>query len=351
MKKYNNTFIRDDKIFYHSDRFNNWKKEKEVYPITVEIHLTERCNNRCFYCNYTTTQESMRLEDFKVAIQKLTQTMTKAIILSGGGEPLLHPNVSDAIKIITKAGMNSAIITNLSIKDENLYVTILKNCSWCRISFDASNATVYKKIREVDGFELVNGNVQHLVKLKNKLKSQTTIGVQSVINRYNIDDVFDEIKLAAKLEVDYIQIRPIETMPSEQLAYSKRQYDRVMKQIDAGYKFERKDFKIIRSDKWDVINPYLKERRHGFSFCHVFKMIAAVDVRGDVYVCCHQIEKRNKDLCYGNILKEDINLIMSRRKKVIKNLDLSKCYLECRGSHINHRLENLRKSIPHVNFL
>jgi MoaA/NifB/PqqE/SkfB family radical SAM enzyme len=293
----------------------------------------------------------MTLDEFKTAVEKLVRVQTKAIILSGGGEPTLHSHIIEAIQTISAVGMDSAIITNLLRHNEDLYTTILQHCTWCRVSLDASNAHLYKTIRGVDGFEQSVFNIQQLVKLKKRLNSQTTIGIQSVVNRYNCQDIFNEIKLTAKLGVDYIQIRPVETMPNEELIYSTSQYDEIMAQIEAGYQYEREGFRIIRSNKWDLINPYVSKREHGFSFCHAHMMIAAIDVRGDMYVCCHQVENRNESLCYGNILREPIEEIMSRRRTIIQNLDLKKCYLECRASNINRRLESLLSPVPHKNFL
>lgn len=344
-------FITIDKIFSHLDMVNKWIKGRSAYPITVELHLTELCNNRCFYCHYPKSPKTMSLANAKVAIKKLSSIGTKALVLSGGGEPTLHSAVKKVIKIMVKEKIESAIITNLFKRDNELYKTILKRCTWCRISLDSSKESIYKRIRGVSGFGNVISNIRKLVKLKNQLKSRTTIGVQSVINRYNINDIFREIKLASELGVDYIQIRPVETMPGEKLTYSKKQYDHIMQQIETGYQFEHSNFKIIRSNKWDVINPYLKKRVHGFYFCHAHMMIAAIDAHGDMYVCCHQIETRNKDMCYGNILKEPISSIMLRRKRIIKNLDLKKCYLECRASNVNRRLQSLKNYVPHANFL
>lgn len=344
-------YITTDKIFSHFDTLYQWKHGQDIFPITVEIHLTEQCNNRCFYCHYPKTPQTMAFSDFTTAIEQLSRIHTKAIILSGGGEPTLHPQAINALPMISAAGMDAAIITNLGQYDEDIYLAILKYCTWCRISLDSSNAYLYQKIRGVEGFERVIFNIQQLVKCKKKLQVSTTIGVQSVVNQYNWDDIFNEIKLASQLGVDYVQIRPVETMPGEEVIYSIAQYDQIMQQIEAGRQFERDDFKVIRSNKWDIITPYFATREQGFSFCHAYMMIAAIDVRGDMYVCCHQIENRNQSLCYGNIFHEPIEQIMARRKTVIKNLDLRHCYLECRASNINRRLESLLKAVPHKNFL
>ena len=293
----------------------------------------------------------MALKNFQKVVKELAHAKSKAVILSGGGEPTVYPYLIEAIETITQAGMESALITNLLVRKDRLYKTILEKCSWCRISLDASNESLYRKIRGTVGFEKVVSNIRHLAAMKRKLNSSMTIGVQSVANRHNMHDILKEIKMASKLGVDYMQVRPVETMPGSRLIYTKRDFDRIMREIEGGRQFERSDFKIIRSNKWDVINPYLKDRHHGFSFCHAYMMFAAIDVRGDVYVCCHQIENRNKKMCYGNILKEPFSRIMARRKAVIRNLDLKQCYLECRGSNINRRLESLKHQVPHANFL
>lgn len=146
-RKRKNIFITNEKIFSHLETIYNWKKGADVFPITIEVHLTERCNNRCFYCNYPKTPKDIGLDDFKIVIKKLSQIKTRSVILSGGGEPTLHQDISDAIKTIAKSEMDSAIITNLLVRDEHLYKTIIKHCTWCRISLDSSNEGLYKKIR------------------------------------------------------------------------------------------------------------------------------------------------------------------------------------------------------------
>ena len=349
--KKHDKFITPDKIFAHPEELYKWYTDKNVNPITFEVHLTERCNNKCFYCNYKKSSKDMSIDDFKKVVGKLSKVGVKAVILSGGGEPTLHKNVVDAINVIDSFGMDSAIISNLVLFNEKLYRTILEKCTWCRISFDSSSPEIYKKIRGTEGFGDVIKNIKLLTGYKKKMGSKTTLGLQVVVNKFNMDDIYKEIKLSSELGVDYVQVRPVETMPKEKIPYSKNQYDHIMKQVQRGMRFERKNFKIICSNKWDTINPYNKMRRHDFNFCHAYLLIGAIDVNGDSYVCCHQIEDKNKALCYGNLIKEPVNKVMSRRKKVISKLDLSRCYLECRASNINRCLERLKRPSEHINFL
>ena len=100
-----------------------------------------------------------------------------------------------------------------------------------------------------------------------------------------------------------------------------------------------------------MANPRSRMKTHGFSFCHGYPFIGAIDARGDYYICCHKVEMRDKRFYCGNVIKEPIQLVMSKREKVIKHLNLKYCYLECRGSNLNRRLEGLLHHKEHKNFL
>lgn len=208
-------FITNDKIIYHQQQLGSWLKGQAVNPITVEIHLTEKCNNRCFYCNYEKSNKEMCFKDFKKAVKKLSEIKVKGLIFSGGGDPLLYAQLSSALRLTASYKIDAAIITNLLSEDAVKFQAILKNCLWCRISLDSSNRSVYRKIRGTDSFDRVIRNINSLVKMKKKEDSSTTLGVQSVVNRYNYKDIFDEIKMVSEFGVDYFQIRPVETKLNE----------------------------------------------------------------------------------------------------------------------------------------
>ena len=43
-------FITSDKVFYHLDRLSDWENGNIVNPITFEIHPSNLCNSKCYYC-------------------------------------------------------------------------------------------------------------------------------------------------------------------------------------------------------------------------------------------------------------------------------------------------------------
>ena len=54
-------YIRGDKIFYHRELFD-FLDEAEVSPITLELHLSNRCNMRCGYCFFDDRDKQLELD-------------------------------------------------------------------------------------------------------------------------------------------------------------------------------------------------------------------------------------------------------------------------------------------------
>ncbi|MBU2051226.1 MAG: radical SAM protein [Gammaproteobacteria bacterium] len=346
-------FISNQKIFEHIDVLSKWKAGESIQPINVEIHLTERCNCKCVYCHYAKSVENMDIKKFARIVKILANNGTKSISLSGGGEPSVHKDIAKAIEIIHGVNLDAAMVTNLIVTPE-IYTNHLKYFTWVRISIDSADAETYKRIRGVNKFDTVVENIRKIISIKKTSGAQTTIGLQSVICKSNINSIGAQIFLAAKLDVDYIQIRPIETMPGDAIPYTIKEYDFITKQVSNTMdhlKMMGSNLQVIFSNKWELIGPRNTNRFHPFKFCHAYQMIPAIDVRGDMYVCCHQIERRNGWMCYGNVFRDKYEDIMANRKVVIEKLDLKTCYLGCRGHNLNTTLERLNKPSQHRNFL
>ena len=57
-----NIRIDSHKLIYHPDAVAGWLKGENIYPIEIEIGLTNACNHRCTFCavdytGYKSSQE------------------------------------------------------------------------------------------------------------------------------------------------------------------------------------------------------------------------------------------------------------------------------------------------------
>ena len=330
-------FLDTNKIVYHPDRLSSWLNENyaAVKPITVELHLSGRCNNNCYYCfdKSNKTGILMGKKDAIVIIDKLKQLGVVGIVLSGGGEPTMNNDLGEIIKYIHTNGMDVGLITNGVKIPVGLISIIAEHCTWVRVSYDSTNPDIYKKIRKTDNAIDVISNLKLLVAHKKKC----TIGAQIVVNEYNLHDLWHTTHDLSKVGLDYLQIRPLENVEYDDyvLEYILNQLD-VLKKIHGDW--------LVLSQKWDLIDQNIS-----FNKCWCYSFIGTITVGGDMYICCHHIN--NKKYCYGNLIREDIVDIINKRDIVAKNINLKKCPKLCRGVGVNLALEKIKCGIEHVNFL
>jgi len=344
-------YITSDKIFFHLERLLKWRMKEEVFPVTVEIHPTNRCNNKCEYCQYEKDDSTLSPGQFSEIVEKLKRIDVKGIILSGGGEPTLNRHTPWFLEILHEKKIHSAVITNLNLFSDNLYESILRCADWVRVSMDTVDRNRYRELRGVNNLDEVLKNIRSIVKMKHALDSSTTIGAQIVVTNRNIADILPVSQMASRLGVDYVQIRPVEVLPKGPLPYSSDEFDRIEEEIRKARELEAPSLTVIRSDKWDLIHPGNGEREHGFSFCHGYPFIGAVTATGDYYICCHKVERKDHRFFCGNLVTDSVESVMKNRARAIKSLDLDDCYLGCRGSNINRKLQGLLARKEHKDFL
>src|SRR3989344_9049311 len=145
-------------------------------PRTVEFFISDSCNHSCIGCHSKILHNSKdKFLDIKRAnelIDELSSLGVKSIEISGGGEPLLYPNIIEFIKYVNSKGMKAGLFTNgILIKNEK---DLIDNLLFIRMAFDASNRETYKKIHGKDHYGKLLDNIRKLVKYKKNKKTGAT---------------------------------------------------------------------------------------------------------------------------------------------------------------------------------
>jgi len=340
-------FITSDKIMYYPHYLSQWELGhwETIPPITIELHPSNVCNHKCYYC-FAEKQKDGRLmttEDAFKIINRLVALETKGLILSGGGEPTLHPDIDKIILYAKKKGLEIGLITNGSALSKKLQEVILDCCTWVRFSFDSANPATYKKIRGVDMAEKTYKNIHNLVMTRHDRKSKCTIGAQAVVTEHNVQDLHLTAIALMQTGVDYFQMRPLENE-----TYSKEFYDEAIKGMEAA-QAAAPDLHCIVSGKWKIVNPHTDLKDRGYKACWCYPFIGAITVDGNIYICCHFVGI--KQFCYGNMITDRTEDILQNRDIAGANIKLANCPLACRGNQINIRLEGLKRGCEHQAFL
>ena len=155
----------------------------------LEFHPYDCCPLSCLYCTYH--KEKSAVFPFK-SMEKLRIFEPKAIVVSGGGEPVYYTDgkyhFNDVIYKLREMFPNAGI----GVTSNGQYLPDggwQKEVEWIRVSIDTDNEKTFKRIK--DGSlkksletlkALVNGPIKH-------------VGAGFVYSRFNIDEVYGFLKL------------------------------------------------------------------------------------------------------------------------------------------------------------
>lgn len=178
----------------------------------VNIELTNRCNQRCFFCPVnnkrvlkpiTRVKSDMNVKDFE-KIVKNYRKYCDVVNLSHHGETFLYPKLKEAILILKKYGVDYSLTTNGSLVGK--YIDILTKYPPKLILFSlyTVNSEKFKKLTATGDLKIVLKNIQTLLDLKTEGKINTKIVIR-VIDMYGFEKDVEDVKKYFKdknVEVD-----------------------------------------------------------------------------------------------------------------------------------------------------
>ncbi len=125
-----------DKFKYHQNSIKSYKQGNGKTIISTHISPEGRCNLKCPYCSvaYRTTFDRIEFDTIKKYIGILKERGLQAVILTGGGEPTLYPQINELIEMIHgDYGLDLAMITNGTTLDR-IHPSNRNKFQWLRVS-------------------------------------------------------------------------------------------------------------------------------------------------------------------------------------------------------------------------
>ena len=269
-------------------------------PLSYTISVTYRCNSRCLTCNiYEKDAAELTPGEYEKIFKKLGRR--PFWVTFSGGEPFLRKDFSDIVKSFYRICRPSIInIPTNGILSESIpgeVVSMADFCSDARIIVNLSLDDIGEKhdaIRGAPGaFEKA---LMTYRELKRRQGSNVTIGIHTVVSRYN-QDRFQEIYAYMKrLEPDsYItemaeEREELGTMgeahgpdPGTYKKIVDFLYDR-MQQEEHGERIPEL-VKSFRMEYYKLAEQILRENRQVIP-CYAGWVSCQIDPKGDVWMCC-----------------------------------------------------------------
>lgn len=105
-------------------------------PISLQVAPEERCQLDCVFCSVKNRsyKYSFEWDKLKDALSRFFKLGVKTVEITGGGDPLLYPNLNDLISFCLENDKKVGLITNGLGINKLLDKTLQKRMSWIRIS-------------------------------------------------------------------------------------------------------------------------------------------------------------------------------------------------------------------------
>jgi radical SAM protein with 4Fe4S-binding SPASM domain len=169
------------------------------------------CNALCPHCPYTNSNIRKEYRDAPympdATFRKIADEagpFGAYLRISGGGEPMLHPNAVELMVYAKSVGAKIGLITNGSLFDEEKTRALLTSgVDMIEFSADACDEDTYNIVRKGLNWHELNENVSRMVSMRNEMKSASRI-VVSVVNQIGVDADQVEKYWLEKIGVDTV---------------------------------------------------------------------------------------------------------------------------------------------------
>lgn len=350
-----NIRIDTHKLLYHPETVARWLSGENIYPIELELGITNACNHRCIFCSVDYTGYKANFLDTDLLLTNLKELAakgTKSVVYAGEGEPLLHKDAPYIINATKKYGIDAAMSTNGVLLTPEVSTECLKSLTWVRFSVAAIKESTYKKIqRGKDGdLSKVLLHMEEAVRVKRDQKLKTTLGVQLLLLPDNKDEIIEMGKELKNIGVDYFTVKPYTHHPQSHNL------------LEVDYQEMLKLEKEIRNLETDEFRIYFRahamknlENTRSYNRCWALPFMVYIDAKGNLWPCIRFMGR--EEFKYGNLNEESFCKIWEgeHRKEIVEYFAKMKpgeaCGANCRLDEMNKYLDSLKNPGEHVNFI
>lgn len=287
--------LRKIPLYILNRRFG-WPK---MLPINLTLSPSPRCNSRCLTCNiWMKREDELSLEEWDRVFQSLGHAPFWFTV--SGGEPFMNRDIVDLCQSLYKhcrpGIINIPTNSLLAHKIPHKVEEICKSCPDAQVIINLSLDGVGEKhdrIRGIPGnFEKFEQNFRALRELK---YPNLTVGIHSVISRFNVDDAPELFKYAFGMEPDSyiteiaeqrVELDTVGIPITPSLDKYSWAIDQLIERVQSReFRSISKVTEAFRLEYYKLVKRILKEETQVIP-CYAGWASAQIYANGEVWPCC-----------------------------------------------------------------
>lgn len=178
-----------------------------LYKLYVEP--TTRCNLQCRTCMRHAWDEpggDMSLESFRRVLQGMERLGTvQTVAFWGIGEPLLHPDILELIRLAGEQGATTEMVTNAMVLDQDMARGLVRaGLGRLMVSVDGTSDESYAHVRRGGELEALRRNMAHLRRAVDEAGAGPDLGLEFVMMKRNLHELPRLPALARELGASHV---------------------------------------------------------------------------------------------------------------------------------------------------
>jgi organic radical activating enzyme len=320
------------KVFKDKELMDSIQNHGIVLPRHVQLNPTNRCNLDCSWCSCSERElsEELKPSELEEIIQICSDLKTKGVTITGGGDPTLHPYLTELVTGFNSKGIKTGLVTNGIMLPpyskgkitRGMKPEAMEKMTWIRVSYSDFRKWDQKFVDAMD----------YMSSFQNIDKAFSYVLTKPI----NFSNLENSIKYANEHNFTHVRIVPdlydLENSESN---------------MEAARNFIKE--KGINDDI--VIYQQRKYFTAGAKDCQISLLKPYISADGMIYPCCGvQYAMKEEFRGFPKLMQmghyKDLPALV-KGQKIFDGENCVKCYYE----EYNHALSSLKSKLEHPEFL
>ena len=289
--------------------------------VHLNLQILYQCNFRCSICDFWKepykSMAPMSVPGARTIAEKL-RTAGPLIVTIGGGEPLLHPDLTEIVRAFAKNNFPVMICNGWYMTPDRARELFKAGLYEVSISLDYADPGKHDRQRGMPGaFDRALAGLEMLH--KSRVHPHQRVHMISVIMDDNLDEIEPLVKLAQKIGITYLVTLYSHGRGSKSSRIPGPDVSARLLELRKKYS----NFVGVRG----YLSRFTQAAGEGVTPCSAGKNLFNIDCQGNVTRCIDRL-----DAVAGNIVTGDFSAIERKLGEQYRSNDCGACWTSCRGN-------------------